>query len=952
MVFSEVPSGASWETPGNPFQDQPVGAESHSLIFFIKLLELNNCNENEQYTVSLHCAGGGDSVTGTMDVLKEEKPGDVVSLQADREQFIRFLKENSINVCIKSNDSTVYKGVLHLKDTNVMDFDCTAGSGSPVEEQLLLHDDDNEVVGTLTMVLQVVHKVALADPTTTPDIIYRINDNKLKSADKQEAELRRLLVCPECSMPRSSDGSGCGYEIIDGILHRRGISSTEKIIEQIKEKINRVQLDEVIGQRDATPSDGIEPNCKFCAECGGMTVTGETCKPAAGFRSSQTRSLHQIPENRQSGYVGDNAPTIPAPTKRTSKIRCCERCKACLDWLPSQCCCPKCGYKPHKEESLAKSILPTYFNDPSDMAPSPNEKTPSFYGSNTMVASSQSCRLCHICQTRCIDCANQISQKDDTKTTSSFSCLPRQIKSATAPTTATKARPVTRRPWRTGRPSHGPKPDSVKLGSIKGKRTKEMQEAYGNKDSTNLPTAEGRALVSAGQIRKNYNGTIRKIKRQNRKLYSYRFGKRHPGIVVGHRTCMKQDPLVPPHMGWQWDICPPGIDKRRPGWRPGAVRRPIRELMQHFLKCYPLDNVPVSKEKSVGFHTDDPSQGDHKQKPTLLITKKHGVYSITMNPLKDSETLKTTDNPYLAGKPIKFKLAKDPQLTKLYQLRDALKRKGLPLCGCKDLASCDHCTDREKRLLTEEIRRTSKVLGLSAKTSIGDVPSESESVLDVEFTPPSAIIRSDIPKPDLVVAETQYNVQDFQLKPVADGKDVKSKASRVRGGVSHHGKGDATSKAATGPGSKNVTQKGGPAKKASAVGPEATNTKVRISVAKAKRPGAAVKGSEPAGKGSKNTSGVLPRSTQGQQGGPRHSGAAVREGAGNRSNQRSTNGKNTGNSNSAQVHVQQRSTLSKANPIGMESALVCHRNPTGPQSLTVGCCPTVTYCCYPTQCLP
>ncbi|XP_052890669.1 uncharacterized protein LOC128298901 [Anopheles moucheti] len=943
MVFSEVASGTSWETPGDPFQDKPVGADSHSLIFFIKLLELNNRDESEQYTVSLHCAGGGDSFTGTLAVLNEKKLGDVVSLQADREKFIRFLKENSINVCIKPNDSTVYKGVLHLKDADVKDFDCTAGDGSPVQQQFFVHDADNEVVGTITMMLQVVHDVAIGDPTTTSDIIYRINDNKLKSADKQEEELRQLLVCPDCSMPRSSSGSGCEYEIIDGILHRKGVSSTEKIIEQIKEKIKRVQLDEVIGHRDSTPTNGCEPHCKFCAECGGMTISGETCKAAAGLRSSETQPVHQIAENRKSGYVGDNAPTTQAPTKRSSKIRCCERCKACLNWLPTECCCPKCGFKTQKEEPLAKSILPTCFNEPSELGPAPNGKTSSFYGSDTMVGSSQSCRLCHICQTRCIDCANQMSQKNQSKSSSSFSCVPRQMKTATAPTTVTTVRPVTRRPWRTGRPSHGPKPASVKLGSSKGKRTKEMQQAYGGNNNEE-PTNQPKDRVSAAQIRKHYNGNIRKIRRQNRKLYSYRYGKRHPGIVVGHRTCMRQDPLVPPHMGWQWDICPPGIARRRPGWRPGAVRQPIRELMQHFLKCYPLDNVPVSKKKTVGFRTDDPAQGDHKQKPTLHITKQHGVYSITMNPLKDSETLKTTDDPYLAGKPIKFKLVKDPQLTKLYQLRDTLKRKGLPLCGCKDLASCDHCTDREKRLLTEEIRRSSKVLGLSAKTSIGDVPSDSESELDVEFTPPSAIIRSDIPKPDVVVAETQYNVQDFQIKPVSDGKDVKSKVPGVRGKVSNQGRGDATSRGVTRPGSKN-----GPGKKTN--GPEA-NTKVRISVMNAKGSGAAAKGSEPAGKGSKNTAGGLPRSTDGQQGGPRQGGAAVGEGTGNGSNKRSTKGKNTGNSNSAQVHIQQRSTLSKATPIGMESALACNRNPTGPSNLVVGCCPTVTYCCYPTQCLP
>uniref|UniRef100_A0A182XI89 DUF4776 domain-containing protein n=1 Tax=Anopheles quadriannulatus TaxID=34691 RepID=A0A182XI89_ANOQN len=955
MELSVEPSLASYDAgPGLPFADQPP----YSLMVLIKLLELNSGSdepeEQQQYTLSLQCGKEKDDAVGTLAMLNTIKPGIVVSLQEDAEKFARFLTDSTVEVAITANDSPhSYRGVLQLKDTKVMAFDPTADSGTPVAEQFPLHEaSSSKQVGMVSMVLQVVRSVAPVDPLASFDVLYRINDSKLKSADRQEAEVRQLLACPKCSLPRANGDSCCGYEIVDGILSKKMVSSTEQMIERIKEKINQVKLDDAIGQRDSvSDTDGCG---KFCTQCGGLTITGATCASSvANVRPGRARSSHTVAENRaDEGLACGKDLSGRKSIKKTTKssIRCCERCKACLDWLPEACCCPKCGYKPKKQASRSRFSLPAYFNAPSVAIDQhrPDEQDSSLRGSDTMVASSDSCRLCNICKTRCIDCANQISQQGDRTSTSSFSTVPRQSKHITqghrrsTVANVAVARPMTRRPWRTEREAKA-SGSAVELDNGQGKRKEQMQQVYGGKGKQDLKSGHNTSVnanvkqrPTAKQIRKQYNATVRKIKHQNRNLYSYRFGKRHPGIVVGHRTCMKRDPLVPAHMGWQWDVCPPGIGKRRPGWRPGAVRRPIMQLMQHFLKCYPLDNVPVTKRKSVGFQgAEQEEDGDKKQRPTLHITRKHGEYAITMHPLKDSATLQTTADPYLPCKPIKFKLAKDPHRTKLYLLRDALKRKGLPLCGCKELTDCGHCTEREKRLLAEEIRRSSKVLGLSAKTSIADIPSGSESELDVEFTPPSAIIRPDMKRPDVVVAETQYNVQDFQLKPVGDEKDGKAAG---RG----HGKGD-------GAGSKSTNQKGAAgSKKGAAGGPDAAGAKVRISVTKAKGAagkgpgGGAAKGNEPGGKGNKNAS------RPSQQG-----AGAVGEGAGSRPNQRAADGKRPGDGHGTKVNVQQRSALSRGKQIGMDSSLVCDRIPQAvPQSLMVGCCPTVAYCCYPTQCLP
>lgn len=45
--------------------------------------------------------------------------------------------------------------------------------------------------------------------------------------------------------------------------------------------------------------------------------------------------------------------------------------------------------------------------------------------------------------------------------------------------------------------------------------------------------------------------------------YSYRFGKRFPGIKVGHRECITDRGLVPCNMGWLWNVPTLGIDRVR-----------------------------------------------------------------------------------------------------------------------------------------------------------------------------------------------------------------------------------------------------------------------------------------------------------------------------------------------------------------------------------------------------
>ncbi|XP_058815267.1 uncharacterized protein LOC131678868 [Topomyia yanbarensis] len=512
-------------------------------------------------------------------------------------------------------------------------------------------------------------------------------------------------------------------------------------------------------------------------------------------------------------------------------IRHCQRCGLNLDWLPLHAHCPKCGFKcqperPASPRPKADELTPSVMN--------------SWLGSfefgeiqrrhSSIVATGRSvsleekpCPLCRLRGGRCPDCerrksmaqqdniaqnsTNQSSTSDSEilnrkaydrpKTRQSlrdrFSGMPKKItksarmadlKKVYGEETSPKQGKSSRRSTRSSLVSLNveeilKKADTHKRKVVSdGVQSVELRKVGSkSKNSTSDTLDKGCSVISAAQIRKNQRVLLRRIRKQNQGKYSYLYGNRYPGIVVGHRECVHRGNPVPPHMGWQWNVSTPGIGRIRKGWRPGAVRKPIKELMRHFLVSYPLDNIPVSRKGTRKLNVAENDADPAKQEPTLQIEKRNGEYVIVMKPLKDSKTLKSAQDPYLSCPPIRLKLAKDPNVGKLYQLRNALKVKGFTLCGCADLGSCTHRSDKEKKLITQELRRQSKRLGLPRNTEIKEVPVESESDLDLEFTPPSAMLNSGVRKPDVVCTETQYCEADYKVQTPAD--KLKSKPGRV-----------------------------------------------------------------------------------------------------------------------------------------------------------------------------
>lgn len=539
--------------------------------------------------------------------------------------------------------------------------------------------------------------------------------------------------------------------------------------------------------------------------------------------------------------------------------RFCRRCAINMDWLPLHSACPKCGFMDHVQHPdmpphTAPNKLNSWMRDIELV--DPRRRCSSIGSIPSVSLDLKPCPLCQLRGGRCPDCKKRASLAPN--------CQP-ELNSTTQSSTSdseVRARRAMERP-RT-RPSLRDRFGGFPKKIDKSTRLSDLFKVYGEDSpskqeqprrrstrssvvSLNVEEilkksdAHKRKIVSGGvqsvelrkvdskpedakcetltskQIRKDQRSLVRRIKKQNRGKYSYYYGNRYPGIVIGHRECIHHGSSVPPHMGWMWNVKTLGINKIRKGWRPGAIRKPIKELMQHFLVSYPLDNVPVSKHGGRKLRILENDSRSLKQKPTLQIIKKNGEYCIVMNPLKDSDTLKTAQDPYLHCEPLRFKLAKDPNIGKLYQLRQALKVKGFTLCGCSELDSCDHRSEKEKKLIKKELRKLTKCLGLPKSTELKDVPVDSESEMDLEFTPPSAMLKSGLRKPDVVCTETQYCVDDYKVQVPADKlrckpgredpNDIANRAIRSR-----PGRGGTPGDTKGGKGGKGGNAKGGAAK--------------------------------------------------------------------------------------------------------------------------------------------
>ncbi|RZC31919.1 Asparaginase domain containing protein [Asbolus verrucosus] len=261
----------------------------------------------------------------------------------------------------------------------------------------------------------------------------------------------------------------------------------------------------------------------------------------------------------------------------------------------------------------------------------------------------------------------------------------------------------------------------------------------------------------SGKKRKKGKAALTVGRRKRKSKYVYSIGDKYPGVQIGHKECVMPSCNVPKGMGWLWNIHTPCLQlKPRRGWRPGAIAKTIAAMIKKHRESQGLQMLELKdfRKGKRGYGDYESEASIHvSPKPTLQIKKKDGCYWITMNPLKDPNTLVENESPYMDCTPMQFKIVKNKE--KITEENNECRT-----CFCGD----------------DQVIESSS----------------SDSELDIEFTPPAGIIHPERfkKKRNVVHWGTQYLASDFEKKEgKGKAKSVKSsKSNKSKKGKGKKGK--------------------------------------------------------------------------------------------------------------------------------------------------------------------
>lgn len=257
-----------------------------------------------------------------------------------------------------------------------------------------------------------------------------------------------------------------------------------------------------------------------------------------------------------------------------------------------------------------------------------------------------------------------------------------------------------------------------------------------SKESLRSPRADSRRDI----IRK-HGDLVRVTQLECDKNFSYQFGEKYPGLIIGHDKCKGgESELVPKYMGWLWNIETVGIDKIRKGWCPGAVSTPVKEIMKSFLNPCPFSALK-DEVGNIKCDDEDENQGGKESSFCKRCSQKdfkdcQTQYDLDDAGIQSSEDIKPFDEKEI--KIIKSEMNEDP--TKNHPSRpktptDSRKSKNLTDIKkedkkIKEEKTSKNLTDIKKEDEKIKVEKTSKNDGhqKSKKDDLGKTKADSQKL--------------------------------------------------------------------------------------------------------------------------------------------------------------------------------------------------------------------------------
>ncbi|KAM8702977.1 hypothetical protein ACLKA7_005338 [Drosophila subpalustris] len=495
--------------------------------------------------------------------------------------------------------------------------------------------------------------------------------------------------------------------------------------------------------------------------------------------------------------VDDN--TIPG----IKPIRYCPICLNNMSWLPRFACCPKCGAKPTPlvEERLkeqlptAEEILNEYLGKPQR-----NVEEICLEDAEKPKASEFQSRCSCKRGKRCAHCRVREQVKDVFQTESESRRVSRGSKAGQE--SAAVADSARKSGSKTGEPKPGPDPASghntpPSVGSEdfagevtderdthlarvfselcflyrirvsnsttdmqkicankKGKKTDDQdQKKQSNEQKGGTAKAED-TNAKQGKPTKEDNDQKRKSKSKSGATDVEKRKSSSSNASGSPRNKREGKPPVPAKLGWDFRTDP----AYKKGWRPGAVSKPIKKIMDFFLR----DGPEVNASKIMQSTEAQQKAKERSEQSMLNVCKKNGEICITLRSME----------PNNEEEPIVYRVTKSDQAVRLSEMKKKLKEDGFRKCSChKSLMLCVCRSVVEKKQLEAALEAECTARGIPSCPDELILTDTSESDLEYDFNVSPLLMGAPKPAQDTAACAkwmnkaTQTAAEDAKVKP-------------------------------------------------------------------------------------------------------------------------------------------------------------------------------------------